>query len=231
VRYGWVARGPLLRRSTESLPENRRVAARHGFARFSLAEERASGELARDPRLAALEAVLFAAEEPLSTRRLAGILGVKEVGEAARLVARLQALYQQGESAFQVEELAGGYQLHSRPELHPWLARLRRGASEFRLSSAARETLAIVAYRQPIMRAEVEAIRGVKCDEVLRQLLEKGLLRIAGRDNSLGRPVVYATTKKFLQIFGLKRLEDLPQADQLRSPAKREEVENPPAEE
>src|SRR5205807_1904242 len=145
---GWVARGPLLRRSSQSLPKNQRIAARQGLGLIAFAEERASGELARDPRLAALEAVLFAAEEPLSARRVAGILGLEDVGEAGRLVARLQALYQQGDSAFQVEELAGGYQLHSRPELHPWLARLRRGAGEVRLSSAARETLAIVAYRQ-----------------------------------------------------------------------------------
>src|SRR5262249_41114239 len=112
-------------------------------------------------------------------------------------------------------ELAGGFQLLTRPEFHPWLVRLRRSGADLRLSGAARETLAIVAYRQPIMRADVEAIRGVQCSEVLRQLMERGLIRIAGRDASLGRPVLYGTTKKFLQVFGLKSLRDLPQADQL----------------
>jgi segregation and condensation protein B len=86
------------------------------------------------------------------------------------------------------------------------------------LSGAARETLAIVAYRQPITRADVEAVRGVQCSELLRLLMEKGLVRIAGREPSLGRPVLYGTTKKFLQVFGLKSLKELPQADQLREP-------------
>src|SRR5207237_5142591 len=99
---------------------------------------------------------------------------------------------------------------------HPWLGRLRRGAAEVRLSPAARETLAVVAYRQPVTRADVEAVRGVQCGEVLRQLMEKGLVRIAGRDDSLGRPVLYGTTKKFLQVFGLKSLRELPHAEQLR---------------
>jgi segregation and condensation protein B len=175
--------------------------------------------------LATLEAALFAAEEPLSARRLAGIVGLKDASEAARMVARLQTLYERGDSAFQVAELAGGFQIYTRPEFHKWLIRLRRGIGEFKLSPAARETLAIAAYRQPIMRAEIEAIRGVKCDEILHQLLEKGLLRIAGRDESLGRPVLYGTTKRFLQIFGLRSLAELPQADQLRSPVKREPVD------
>ena len=96
-----------------------------------------------------------------------------------------------------------------------------RKRDDLRLSAAARETLAIVAYRQPIMRAEVEAIRGVQCGEVLRQLMEKGLVRIAGRHDSLGRPVLYGTTKKFLLVFGLKSLKELPQAEQLRAPQNR----------
>jgi segregation and condensation protein B len=125
-------------------------------------------------------------------------------------VRKLQLLYDQDGSAFQAEELAGGYQLLTRPEYHPWLARQRRSGDELRLTPAARETLTIVAYRQPIMRADIEAVRGVQCSEVLRQLMERGLVRIAGRHNSLGRPVLYGTTKKFLQAFGLKSLRDLP---------------------
>ena len=113
-------------------------------------------------------------------------------------------------SAFQVEEIAGGYQLLTRPEFHPWLVRLRQTAGEPKLSGALLETLAIVAYRQPIMRADLEAIRGVHCGDILRQLMERGLVRIAGRDDSLGRPVLYGTTKKFLATFGLRDLRDLP---------------------
>src|SRR5262249_36866846 len=139
--------------------------------------------------------------------------------EARRLIRKLQALYEKGGSAFQVEELAGGFQLLTRPEYHPWLLRVRRTSNDLRLSPAARETLAIVAYRQPIMRADIEAIRGVQCGELLRLLMEKGLVRIAGRHNSLGRPVLYATTKKFLQVFGLNSMNDLPHAEQLRPPS------------
>jgi len=133
-------------------------------------------------------------------------------------VRRLQALYDQDASAFQVEELAGGYQLLTRPEFHYWLARLRQTRPDVKLSGPARETLAIIAYKQPIMRADIEAIRGVQCGDVLRVLMEKGVVRIAGRHPSLGRPVLYGTSKKFLQVFGLKSLEELPLAEQLRAP-------------
>jgi segregation and condensation protein B len=119
--------------------------------------------------------------------------------------------------------VAGGFQLLTRPEFFPWVSRLRRANSDLRLSAPARETLAIIAYRQPITRADVEAIRGVQCSEVLRQLMEKGLVRITGRDDSLGRPVLYGTTKKFLQLYGLKSLRDLPQAGELKPPEPRKD--------
>jgi segregation and condensation protein B len=135
-------------------------------------------------------------------------------------VQKLQALYDQEGTAFQVEELAGGYQLLTRAEYHPWLVRLRRAATDLRLSGPARETLAIIAYRQPIMRADIEGVRGVQCSEVLRLLMERGLIRIAGRDDSLGRPVLYGTTKKFLQVLGLKSLRDLPVNSELKPPSR-----------
>jgi segregation and condensation protein B len=186
--------------------------------------------LARDAHLAYVEAALFAADEPLTARRLAAVAGLADAAEARRLVRKLQSLYDKDGTAFQVEELAGGFQLLTRPEFHPWLLRLRRTGYELRLSPAARETLAIVAYRQPIMRADIEAVRGVQCGEILRLLMEKGLVRITGRHDSLGRPVLYGTTKRFLQVFGLKSLRDLPQ-EQLRPPEKRagpEETEQLP---
>jgi segregation and condensation protein B len=127
-----------------------------------------------------------------------------------RLLKKLQGLYDQDGTAFQIEEIAGGFQLLTRGDYHRWLASLRRGGHDLRLTTPARETLAIVAYRQPIMRAAIESIRGVNCAETLRLLMEKGLIKIAGRDDSLGRPVLYGTTKKFLQVFGLKSLKDLP---------------------
>lgn len=175
----------------------------------------AQGELARDRPLALVEAALLLAEEPLAARRLAALAGLRDAAEANRLVSRLSDLYRAGDSAFQVEELAGGYQLLTRPEFHPWLARLRLATAESQLTAAARETLAIVAYRQPVTRADVEAIRGVGSNDVLERLLERGLIRLAGRDDSLGRPTLYETTKKFLQLFGLKSLRDLPPAEGL----------------
>jgi segregation and condensation protein B len=181
-------------------------------------EEAGSGELWRDGPLALVEALLFAADEPLTPRRLAVAAGLKGASEASRLVTRLRELLDRGGSAFQVEELAGGFQLLTRPAFHPWLARLRRGGLELRLSAAAREALTIIAYRQPITRADLEAIRGVQSAEVLGQLIEKGLVRITGRDDSLGRPMLYGTTKKFLQVYGLKSLRDLPQAGELGPP-------------
>jgi segregation and condensation protein B len=157
----------------------------------------------------------------LSLRRLAGFLGFTTIAPVQRLVRELQELLDRTQSSFQVEELAGGYQLLSKPEFHPWLLRLRQTASPIRLSAASQETLAIVAYRQPIMRAEIEAIRGVQCGEILRQLIEKGFIRIVKRDESLGRPVLYGTTKKFLQLFGLRNLDELPMAENLKPPRER----------
>jgi segregation and condensation protein B len=167
------------------------------------------GPLARDERLARVEAVLLAADEPLPPRRIAQAAGLSDAAEARRLVRRLRELYQQDGTAFQIEEIAGGYQMLTRPEFHPWLRSLRQNQEELRLSAPARETLAIIAYRQPIMRADIEAIRGVQCGEILRVLMEKGLIRIVGRHPSLGRPVLYGTTRKFLQVFGLQDLKDL----------------------
>jgi segregation and condensation protein B len=174
--------------------------------------------LGRDAALAQVEAALLAADEPLPPRRLVAVAGLADVAEARRLLRKLESLYERDGTAFQVREVAGGFQLLTRPEFHPWLIRLKRTGNDLRLTAAARETLAIVAYRQPIMRADVEKVRGVHCGEVLRQLMEKGLIRIAGRDQSLGRPVLYGTTKKFLQVYGLKSLKDLPEVEQLKPP-------------
>jgi len=214
-----AARERLTRISRAHLPQNRRLPAIYRVLADEASEVVAQGELARDARLALVEAALFAADEPLSTRRLAAVAGLADGNEARRLVRKLQALYAKDGTAFQVEEIAGGFQLLSRPEYHGWLIRLRRTGDDLRLSSAARETLAIVAYRQAIMRADIEAIRGVQCGDILRLLMEKGLVRIAGRHDSLGRPVLYGTTKKFLQVFGLKGLDDLPEVEQLRLPS------------
>jgi segregation and condensation protein B len=115
-----------------------------------------------------------------------------------------------------VEEIAGGFRLMSRPQFGAWVKRLAHVPPEVRLSAPALETLAVVAYRQPVLKATVEAIRGVHCGEVLRQLMERDLVRIVGRSDELGRPYLYAPTPRFLEVFGLRSLDELPRVEGLR---------------
>jgi len=204
-------RGPLARRPTNLPPGNRLLPSIYRIHGDDPSMSIAAGHFARDEKLALIEAALLTADEPLTGRRLALVTGLEDAALVRRLMSKLQTLYEEEGSAFQVHEIAGGFQLLTRPEYHPWLLRLRQSGHDLRLSPAGRETLAIVAYRQPIMRADIEAVRGVQCGDVLRLLMEKGLVRIAGRHDSLGRPVLYGTTKKFLQVFGLRSLKDLPQ--------------------
>lgn len=198
-------------------PDRERLAvtpARSAIHSFFLAQHDdhvATGEGARDLQLARVEAALFASRDPLPARRLAHVAQLADGSEARRQIRRLQALYDQDGSAFEVVEVAGGFQLLTRPPFYRWLAHRYKAPAELRLSGAALETLAVVSYRQPITRADIEAIRGVQVGELLRVLMERGLIRIAGRHDSLGRPVLYGTTRKFLQVFGLKSLRDMPE--------------------
>ena len=165
-----------------------------------------------------MEAALFLADEPLTTRKLAEVVGLKDGHEARRAILELRELYKSDGTAFQIEEIAGGFQLFTRPEFHPWLVRAQRRGADLNLTPSSLETLAIVAYKQPIMRAEVDTLRGVASAEILRVLLEKGLIRIRGRHDSLGRPQLYGTSKKFLQLFGLNSLAELPEVESLPKP-------------
>jgi segregation and condensation protein B len=164
-------------------------------------------------RLSRLEAILFLAREPLSSRKLAQLAHLADGTKARTLVRALNQRYDSEESAFRVEEIAGGFRLLTRPRYAPWLRRLHGSQTEVRLSAPTMETLAVVAYRQPLLRAEIEAIRGVQSGEILRQLIERNLVRIVGRSEELGRPLLYGTTRHFLQVFGLRHLEDLPRID------------------
>ena len=204
---------PLNRPPFQPPPRDHRPPLIYRLFDHDAADDAGQAALGRDLRLAMVEAALMAADEPLTPGGLRRSQGWRDAAEARRLAQRLQALYDQDGTAFQVEELAGGWQLLTRPEYHPWLARLRRASADARLTPAMRETLTITAYRQPITRADLEAVRGVQSGDVLRQLMERGLVRMAGRDESLGRPVLYGTTRKFLQTFGLKSLRDLPAAE------------------
>lgn len=160
-----------------------------------------------------LEAVLFIAKEPLHTRKLAQYADLADGTQARTLARQLNQIYDRSGRAFRIEEVAGGLQLRTRKPFAPWLRRLGHVPAELRLSAPAMETLAVVAYQQPVMRASIEAIRGVGCGEILRQLLERDLVRVAGRSEELGRPYVYGTTKRFLESFGLRNLDQLPRAE------------------
>ncbi len=165
--------------------------------------------LKRDDELARLESVLFLAREPLPSRKLAQYAEITEGNRVRRLLQELNQAYAEQPCAFQIVEVAGGFQLRTRPQFAPWLVRLQEVPIEIRLSSTAMETLAIIAMKQPVLRVNVESIRGTQCSEMIRQLMEKNLVKIVGRSEELGRPFLYGTTKYFLQVFGLKRLEDL----------------------
>ena len=142
--------------------------------------------------------------------------GLADPTQARTLARRLNGQYDSNRHAFRIEEIAGGMQLLTRPQFAPWLRRLEHVPGEVLLSQGMLETLAIVAYRQPLLRAEIEAIRGVTCDEVLRQLMQRDIVRICGRQEDLGRPYLYGTTKRFLQLFGLQSLDSLPRAQKIR---------------
>jgi segregation and condensation protein B len=176
----------------------------------------------RDGKAARVEAVLFVSESAVSARRLAQLATLADTAEAARVVDQLNAAYDRDGSAFRVERAANGYLLLTRPVYARWLGRLHQRQAAMKLSPPAMETLTVVAYRQPITRADIEAVRGVQCSEMLKQLMDRGLVRIAGEDNSLGRPYLYETTRKFLEVFGLRGLDDLPRADYLRVAGERE---------
>lgn len=157
-----------------------------------------------------LEAVLLLARGPLSPRKLSQLAHLADATEARTLVRQLNQIYDNRGRALRVEQVAGGYRLLTRAALAPWLARLGHLPPAVRLSTPMMETLAVVAYRQPVSRANVEAVRGVACGELLRQLMERDLIRIAGRSEELGRPYLYGTTKRFLQLFGLPNTASLP---------------------
>jgi segregation and condensation protein B len=172
---------------------------------------------AADRDLSRLEAILLLAREPLTSRKLSQYANLADGTQARTLVRRLNEQYDAAGRAFRVEHVAGGYQLLTRRQLAPWLRRLAHVPGETRLSAPALETLAVIAYRQPAGRADIEAIRGVNCGEILRQLMDRDLVRIAGRSQELGRPYLYATTKRFLELFGLNHIDELPGVYELRS--------------
>ena len=170
----------------------------------------------RSAKMARLEAVLFVTGSAITPKRLSQHATLADAKEAKALIEQLNDAYDATGSSFRVERVAAGFQLMTRREFAPWLDRIHHRQAELKLSPAQMETLTIVAYRQPITRADVEAIRGVASAEMLKQLMERSLVRIGGEDDSLGRPYLYVTTRRFLEIFGMQKLADLPMAKELR---------------
>ena len=158
-----------------------------------------------------VEALLFASDTPLEAERIREVLELPSAQAARELVEELRARY--GDRGLQIVEVGGGYRMITRPELAPWLVRLARARTKSRLSRPALETLAIAAYKQPVSRPEIDAIRGVNSEAVLENLLERRLIRITGRKEAPGRPYLFETTREFLVAFGLRDLSDLPKVE------------------
>ena len=162
-----------------------------------------------------LEAVLFLARQPLTTRRISQLAILEDGTEARVMIKALNEHYDQAGRSFHIKRVAGGFQLLTRPQFFDWINRIKKAPPMIRLSKSAQETLTVIAYRQPIIKADIETVRGISCGEMLRQLLEKGLVKIAGRSEDLGRPFLYATTRQFLTEFGFGSIEQLPQYENL----------------
>lgn len=160
-----------------------------------------------------VEALLFASETPVEADRIQEVLDLGSTGEARELVRVLSGRLDGQGRALQIIEVGGGYRLVTRPEVAPWLVKLARSRTRSRLSRSSLETLAIVAYRQPVSRPDIDAVRGVNSEAVLDNLLDRRMIRIAGRKDSPGRPFLYETTRDFLVAFGLRDLTDLPKVE------------------
>jgi len=161
-----------------------------------------------------VEALLFVSERPLSLDRIRDILEDKEKEGIKEVISKLKSEYEEKDKGIRLVEVAGGYQLVTNPEYSEFLKKFYQKTKAERLTSASLETLAIIAYKQPVTKLDIESIRGVDASGILKNLLEKGLICIAGRKDTLGRPFVYRTTRQFLEHFGLKSLDELPKIEE-----------------
>jgi segregation and condensation protein B len=161
-----------------------------------------------------IETLLFVADTPLSTDRIRTVVSA-DIKDIKDVLSQLSMEYEERKGGFALMEIAGGYQIRTRPEYSEWIKKLVQ-PNPLRMSKAALETLTIIAYKQPIIRSEIEHIRGVDSGGILRMLLELKLIRVLGRKEIPGRPLIYSTTKRFLEIFGLKDLKDLPTPEEIK---------------
>jgi len=181
----------------------------------STPNQSATGEPDLEAARRRLEAILLMARAPLTSRKLSKLASLEDGTQSRTMIRDLNRHYDQIGRAFHIKRVAGGYQMLTRPQFANWIERLDQIPRQQKISRSAMETLTVVAYRQPVIKADIEAIRGVSCGEMLRQLLETNLVRIVGRSENLGRPYLYGTTKQFLAKFGFASIRELPRADQL----------------
>jgi segregation and condensation protein B len=174
--------------------------------------------MAYDNIKAVIEALLFASEKPLTLEQIKNVLESLDTGEIRRLLSEMQAEYETANRGIRIIEVAEGFRMSTAATLAPFLKKLYKQRRVERLSRQALETLAIIAYKQPVTKLEIESIRNVGVDGVMQGLLEKDIIRVAGRKKAPGRPKVYGTTRQFLEYFGLKSLEDLPKIGGLTAP-------------
>ena len=172
---------------------------------------------------AVIEALILASEAPLALEKICVVLTEVEKTEIKEALEKLVLEYNERQSGICLQEVAGGFQFRTRPELSPWVKKLK-STKPASLSPAAMETLAIVAYRQPIVKSEIESIRGVDVSAPLKGLLDKKLVRIVGRKDVPGKPIIYGTTRKFLEVFNLKDLSELPTLRELKELNQQQEI-------
>lgn len=200
------------KRTSKTGPPNLLLRRRNLWLRRSAeplaAEQSYEDEATRQSRV---EGILFLAKEPLPSGKIAQLADVRDGREVRAIIAELNKQYDNRGQSFRIEQIAGGFRYLSKQAYSSWIRRLESSPAPIRFSRPVIETLSVIAYRQPVMRAEVEAVRGVGCGEVIRQLMERGFVRISGRSEDLGRPFLYSTSKQFLATFGLNNLDELPE--------------------
>ena len=173
---------------------------------------------------AVIEALLFASEKPLTIEQIKSILDNLDTAQINGIIEELRSEYEKSNRGMRIVQIAGGFQMITPPSLAPFLKKLYKQRHVERLSRPALETLAIVAYKQPITRLQIESIRNVNIDGIIKNLLDKDLIRVVGRKKAPGRPKVYGTTRQFLEYFGLKSLEELPKTEDLKCLLAKKEV-------
>ena len=174
----------------------------------------------------AVEAIIFASEKPVTLEQIKKVLDNPDYGELRKIIEGLKSEYQEQNRGFRITEIAGGFQMNACTAFAPFLRKLFKNRGADKLSKPALESLAIIAYKQPLTKSEIESLRNVNVDGVMKNLVDKNLIRICGRKKIPGRPFVFGTTREFLEHFGLKSLEDLPKIEDFTALAQEVEEKN-----